>query len=108
MLDLVPLVKILGGILGMLVVSVTAFFALRRFYQWLRPIRVTSRIKVVFDGSGPDQILATVTNVSGEDQVLVRCVARSTYPIATILRCHLRHPLTPRKLYPTTRYAGIC
>ncbi len=87
--------------------TVTAFFTFRRFYQWLRPIRVTPRIKIVFDGSGPDQILATVTNVSGEDQVLVRCVARSAYSIATILRRHLRHPLTPRRFYPTIRYAGV-
>ena len=108
MLDIVPVLKILGGILGALVASITAFFALRRFYQWLRPIRVAPRIKVVFDGSGPDQILATVTNVSGEDQVLVRCVARSTYPITTILRRHLRHPFALPKLYPTIWYAGIC
>jgi hypothetical protein len=107
MIDLTSLVQIVGGILGMLIASVTAFFAFRRFYQWLRPIRITPGIKVVFDRSGPDQILGTVTNVSGEDQVLVRCVARSTYPIATILRRHLRHPLTPRKFYPIIRYAGV-
>jgi hypothetical protein len=107
MADIAPVVKIFGGILGTLVASITAFFTLRRFYHWLRPIRITPRIKVVLDGSGPDQILATVTNVSGEDQVLVRCIARSTYPMTTILRRHFRHPLTPRKLYPTIWYAGV-
>lgn len=104
MFDIASILKILGG----LIAFVTAFVALRRFYQWLRPVRVTPQIRVVFDGSAPDQILATVTNVSGEDQVLVRCVARSTHPIATILRRHLRHPLTLPRLYPSIWYTGIC
>jgi hypothetical protein len=103
MLDVTPVLGILGG----LVAFVTAFFALRRFYNWLRPIRIAPRIKVVFDGSGPDQILARVTNISREDQVLVRCMARSTYPIRAILYHHLRRPLTPPRLYPNIWYAGI-
>ena len=104
--DVTSALAVLGGLVAALVTLVTAFFTLRRFCNWLRPIRIMPQIKIVFDRSGPDQILASVTNVSGEDQVLVRCVARSTYPITTILRRHLRHPLTPPKLYPNIRYAG--
>jgi len=100
--DVTPVLTILGG----LVACVTAFFALRRFCHWLRPIRIAPRIKVVLDGSGPDQILASVTNISREDQVLVRCTARSTYPIRAILYRHLRRPLTPLRLYPNIWYAG--
>ena len=97
---------VLGALVAALVTLVTAFFTLRRFCHWLRPIRIMPGIKIVFDGSGPHQILASVTNVSGEDQVLVRCTARSTYPITTILRRHLRHPLMSPKLYQNIRYAG--
>lgn len=97
-----PLLTILAG----LVAFVPSFFALRCFYQLLRPIRVTPRLRVVFEGSGPDQILATVTNVSGEDQVPVRCTAKSTYPAGAILRRYMRHPFTSPKLYPNIWYAG--
>ncbi len=101
MLDL----NLVVGAPSAIVVTVAAFFALRRLIRWLRPIRISPGIRVVFDGSGPDQIVATVTNVSGEDQVLVRCSARSVYPIRTALMRHLKQPLTPPRLYPTIWYA---
>ena len=94
--------------LGALVGIVTAFFTLRRFAHWLRPIQISPSIHLVFDGSGPEQVLATVTNVSGEDQVLVRCSARSAYPIRTALLRHLRKPFTPPRLYPNIWYGAIC
>ena len=80
MLDLTPVLAALGAI-GAIGAIVTAFFTLRRFVHWLRPIRISPSIRRVFDGSDPQQVLATVTNVSGEDQVLVRCSARSAHPV---------------------------
>ena len=103
MLDLTPI----QAVLGILAAIVASFFTLRRFAHWMRPIRITPSIRIVFDDSGPDQILATVTNVSGEDQVLVRCSARSAYPIRTALLGHLRRPFTPPRLYPTIWYGAI-
>ena len=94
--------------LGTLVAIVTAFFALRRFVHWLRPIQISPSIRRVFDGSGPEKVLATVTNVSGEDQVLVRCSARSAYQIRTALLGHLKKPFTPPRLYPNIWYGAIC
>lgn len=103
MLDLTPVYAIPST----LVAIVAGFFTLRRFAHWMLPIRITPSIRIVFDDSGPDQILATVTNVSGEDQVLVRCSARSAYPIRTALLRHLRNPLTSRRLYSTIWYSAI-
>ena len=91
--------------LGTLGASVTAFFVLRRFVHWWLPIRICPSISLVFDGSGPDQIGATITNVSSEDQVLVQCSARSVYPICTALLSHLKGPFTPPRLYPSIWYA---
>ena len=101
MLDLTPVLAALGAV-------VTAFFALRSFVHWLRPIRISPGIHLVFDGSGRDQVVATVTNVSSEDQVLVQCSARSVYPIRTALLRHLKRPFTPPRLYPTIWYGPIC
>ena len=62
MLDLTPVFAALGT-LG---ASFTAFFVLRRFVHWWRPILICPSISLVFGGSGPDQIGATITNVSSE------------------------------------------
>jgi hypothetical protein len=76
--------------------------AIKRWWRPLRPLRIIPKIKL-----DPAQICADVTNVSGDDQLLVRCIARITYPKTTILRRHLRHPLTPPRLYRTIWYGGI-
>ena len=104
MLDLTPVLAALGGIVAL----VTAFFTLRRFVHWWRPIRISPSIRRVFDGSDPEQVLATVTNVSGEDQVLVRCSARSAHPVRTALLRHLKQPFISPRLYPTVWYGAIC
>ena len=101
-----PLAPVLVA-LGAMAAIVTMFFQLRRLFHWWFPIRIFPSIRVVFDESGPDQIVAAVTNVSGEDQVLVRCSARSVYPIRTALLKHLKRPLTPPRLYPTIWYAPV-
>ena len=62
-------------IAGSIVAIVSAFFAIRRFYHWWRPIRVTPA--VAFPTNERGQILATVTNISNEELVVVECVARN-------------------------------
>ena len=103
MLDLTSILAILGILGGI----VSAFFAVRRFVHWLRPIRISTSVRLVFDASGPDQMLATVTNVSGEDQVMVRCSVRSAYPVRTALLKHLKHPFLSPRLYPNIWYSPI-
>jgi hypothetical protein len=93
---LISLITLVGLVVG-------AYFSIR---YWLRPLRIIPAWRMVLDNSGPDQILATVTNVSKQDQYLVRCVARTTYPLMFILRRHLRHPLIRPRLYPNIRYSG--
>lgn len=58
---------VIGAISG----SIGTFFAVRKFLHWWRPIRI--RIGI---GFGPDKILATVTNLTNEEQVLTGCSAR--------------------------------
>lgn len=96
------------GVLGAIVVAVTAFFTVRRFLHWFRPVRIRPSVRIVFDRSGPDQVLATVTNISGEDQVLVECKALSAYTIRAALLKHIRHPFVPPRLYPTIWRSAVC
>ena len=97
--------KLVLGVPGAIGVTVGAFFALRRLVHWWHPIRISPSIHLVFDESGPEQIRATITNVSREDQVLVQCRARSVYSIRTALLRHFKRPFTPPRLYPAIWYA---
>lgn len=108
MADKMESLKILGAVIGVIVSGVAALFALRRFYHWLRPIRIEPGIKRFPYKSEPDQIIATITNVSGEDQVLVKCCARSAYPIRRALLRHFKKPFTPPRLYNNIWYSAIC
>jgi len=104
MLDLTLILKALG----IPTAIVAAFFAVRRFVHWLRPIQIFPSVRLVFDASGPDQVLASVTNVSSEEQVMVRCRVRSAYPVRTALLQHLKHPFLCPRLYPNIWYSAIC
>jgi len=98
--DLKQILQVVGAITAL----VGALFAVRGFYRWLRPIRVERSVSLVFDGSAPDQICATVTNRSAEAQYIVRCDARSTYPLSAIALRHLRRPTLSPKLYNNVRF----
>ena len=99
--DLVPVLKFLSVLVG----TIFALHRLYRLYLLWRPIRISPSIYLVFDESGPEQIGATITNVSSEDQVLVQCRARSVYSIRTALLRHFKRPFTPPRLYPVIWYA---
>ena len=102
-----PMLVYIGAVVALITGSVAAFFWIRRVVHLFRPIRILPGVRRVFDGSGPDQITAKVTNVSGEDQVLVRCQALSAYPFRTGLRRLLRNPLVPPRLYPVIWYSAM-
>lgn len=103
MLHLAPILGVLGAIVAM----VTAFFAIRKLLHWFRPIRIRPSVRLVFNRSGPDQVLAAVTNISGEDQVLVECKVLSAFTIGAALLKHIRQPFVPPRLYPTIWYSAV-
>lgn len=93
---------------GSSIAAVTgAVFALRKLWQLLCPIRIEPSVRLVFDGSGPDEIHAKILNRSRETQHVVRCIVRSTYPLTTILRRHLRNPLVSPRLYPNIWFNAL-
>ena len=89
----------LGGVIA-------AIFAIRKIWGWLFPIRVSPGVRVQFDGRGPDEILATVTNRSSEPVYLVKCRGRSANSIGHIFRTHLRHPGIMPRLYENVRFGA--
>src|SRR5439155_7777242 len=101
-----PNLQLLLQIVGAIIAVVGAVFAVRSVYRWLRPIRVAPSERLVFDGSAPDEIGATVTNRSGEAQYVVRCHARGTYRVSAIILRHLRHPAVAPRLYGNIWFNG--
>ena len=89
----------LGGVSG-------AIFAIRKAWGWLFPINVSAGIRVHFDKSDHDEILATITNRSSEAIYLVKCRGRSANSISSILKTHLRHPFIKPRLYRNVRFGA--
>lgn len=95
-----PMWVVWSALAGSITAVVGASFALRRLFHWIFPVRVELSIKVTLDGSGPHEIQAKITNRGREEQYIVSCNARSTYPLLTIMRKHMRKPQVPPRLYP--------
>ena len=90
-----------------LVAAIAAIPTILLGMRWLlRPVRVIPSVRMVFDGTEPDEIRATVTNLTGAPIVVVACVARPTYPLRRILARHARHPLTKPRLWPNIWYSA--
>lgn len=79
-------------------------FAIRMLYQWIFPIRIEPSYCVFIDGSEHDEISAKLINRNSEAQYVVRCQARSTYPLWIIIKRHLRTPFLSPHLYSTIRF----
>jgi hypothetical protein len=92
MVYLISILKATGTVIALITTLSAAFFAFRRLFQWIRPIRIVPSVHLVLDGSEPERLHATVTNVSGEDQVIVQCSARSAYPVRAALMRHIKDP----------------
>lgn len=101
-----PDLTTISTILGVSIATVGLVYSVRRLLRWWRPLRISPGIRVHRNDSLPDQICATVTNVSGTDQVLVRCSARTTCSVQSALLKHIKRPLTPPRLYTTIWFAG--
>ncbi len=90
---------------GAVTALIAAFFSIRKFYQWLRPVRI--KPSCYFDGSGPGTVRATIINTSSESLYIVRCDARGTYSFRRIAFTHLRKPFIPPRLYPVVRFGAV-
>jgi len=87
---------------------VAAIFAARKFYYWIRPIRIEPSFKLVLDKPNKDEIGASIVNRSNESIYIINCVARGTYSSKYIIFRHLRHPLTPLRLFQNVRFSPVC
>ena len=97
--DIIAISKFVGA-------SATILAAVIGLIVWLRPVKIVPGIHLVLDGSGPDEITATITNKSGKPIYVTSCVSRGTYPWRyTILR-HLRQPFMAPRFYPVVRFGG--
>ena len=74
----------------------------------MRPLRLSPAYQITFDDYSPGKIIAKVTNVSGEDQVLVQCKARSANSVFTSMYHHLKHPLKHPRLYQNIWFGPQC
>lgn len=99
--------SLLGWAGGGVVTVAGIVFAIRKLWQLFRPINVEAGAKLTFDKSCLDEIQTKILNRSRETQYVVRCVARSAYPLSTIVWKHLKNPLVPPRLYPTIWFSAI-
>ena len=98
--DIIEISKIVGA-------CATIIGALIALFVWLRPVKITPSARLVFDGSGPDEITATITNKSRKPIYVIGCVSRGTYPrLYTIFR-HLRNPFMPPRFYQLIRFGAL-
>jgi hypothetical protein len=73
---------------------------------WLRPVKIVPGIQLVLDGSGPDEITATITNKSGKPIYVTSCVSRGAHPWQYSLMRHLRQPFMSPRFYPVIWFGG--
>lgn len=96
----IGIVLALGGVIG-------AIFAIRKACGWLFPIKVSPGVRVHFDKSDQDEILATITNRSSESLYLVKCRGCSANSISHIIKTHLCNPFIKPRLYGNVRFGAL-
>lgn len=84
----------------------TIFMVIIGLAVWLRPVKISPSIRLVCDGSGPDEITATITNKSSKPIYVTSCVSKGTYPRRYTLSRHLRRPFMSPRFYPVIRFGG--
>src|SRR5690554_5142808 len=84
---------------------VGGIFAIRKFYGWLRPIKIYPSVKVQRADIGPDQVLAAIVNRSRDPIYIVKCRARSAHPLKQALRTHMKHPFARPRMLQSIYYA---
>lgn len=92
---------------GVITALIVAFFHVRKFYQWFRPIKIEPSFRLFYANADPDEIIARITNRSTESQYILQCSARGTYSFRHILMEHIRNPLLKPSLYPNIWYGSV-
>ena len=92
--------KICGAISLVGATSVLLYKALRLFF----PIKTSISYTLNLDGTRPDSLSVTITNLRTSPIYIRACEVRCTYPCAALLFKHLRHPFLSPRLYPNLRY----
>lgn len=99
MSDLVALLKVVGA-MATIVASIV------RLVKWLRPVKISLSCNLVLDGTGLDEIRATVTNKTGKTIYITSCVSRGTYRRRDTLLRLLNQPFMSPRFYPVIRFCG--
>lgn len=98
--DIITISKFFGA-------CITIVGALIGVILWLRPVKISQGVRLVLDGSGPDEIMATITNKSNKPIYVTSCISRGVYPRLYTLVKHLRHPFMAPRFYPAIRFGAI-
>lgn len=102
-MDIEILIKVIAGVSAF----IALLFAIRKLYQWLKPISIMPSVHYPRDGADRGIIGAEIVNKSREAQFITRCIAIGTYPSKSIILKHLRHPFVKPRLYKTIRFGTI-
>lgn len=78
----------------------------RRFYFWLRPVRIVPTVQMFYGDPLADTMGAEVTNRTSSPVYIEKCVVRGTYSNREIIRTHLRNPFCKPSIYPNIWYQG--
>ena len=87
--------------------TLAAFFLLRQFKLWWRPIKLTAVVSRNYETADTEQIRAIITNISREPQLVVACNVLASYPARVALWRHLKQPFMRPKFYHTLWYGPI-
>ncbi len=99
MLYIIDVLKIVAAIAGTIATLIGLI-------AWLRPVSIVPGFQLVFDGSGPDEITATITNKTGKPIYVTSCDSKGTYPWRYTLMRHLRQPFMAPRLYRVIRFSS--
>ncbi len=95
-----------GSVAGALAsIAVVALWG-PKVWRVFRPIAVTAGIHLVFDRSGPEEIIATIVNRSEKTQYIAECLGRCTYSVAENCRRYLSLPVTSLKMRKHALFPG--
>ncbi len=73
---------------------------------WLRPVKISPGVRLVLDGSDPDEITVTITSKSNKPIYVTSCVSRGVYPRRYTLMRLLRQPFMAPHFYPVIQFGG--
>lgn len=99
MSDLIELSKVVAAM-------ATILASIIGLVKWLRPVRISPSCNLVLDGTGLDEIRATVINKTGKPIYITSCVSRGAYRRRYTLLRLLNQPFMSPRFYPAIRFGG--